>query len=100
MHYAFLVDTYQTERLKVLSVWSMFADEDLPFRPPPTDRRGRSVREQMVHQCMSEDLWFRTILNIDVGARPLPEKETRLGFLREYAGASAQRLVVLRRKGD
>ena len=32
MAYAFLVDTYETERLKTLSVWSMFADDDLPVR--------------------------------------------------------------------
>ncbi len=29
MRYAFLVETYATERLKVLSVWSEFHDEDL-----------------------------------------------------------------------
>jgi hypothetical protein len=33
--YAFLVDTYDTERLKVLRVWSMFEDEDMQARPPP-----------------------------------------------------------------
>ena len=48
MRYQFLIDTYQTERLKVLSVWSMFGDADLEVRPHPTDPRGRSVREQMV----------------------------------------------------
>ena len=45
MIYDFLVETYETERLKVLSVWSEFRDEDLPFRPNPQDPRGRSVRE-------------------------------------------------------
>ena len=29
MEYDFLVDTYETERLKILSVWSTFTDEDL-----------------------------------------------------------------------
>ena len=47
MRYRFLVDTYETERLKVLSVWSMFRDEDLPVRPHPVDLRGRSFQEQM-----------------------------------------------------
>ena len=32
----------------------------------------------MVHQCVSEDTWFRNMLGIDVGAPPLPERETRL----------------------
>ena len=100
MRYQFLIDTYETERLKVLSVWSMFADEHLPIRPNPADRRGRSVHEQMVHQCVSEDLWFRTILGVDVSAPPLPEQETRMEFIRRYAEDSGRRLEVLGSKGD
>jgi uncharacterized damage-inducible protein DinB len=100
MPYAFLVDTYATEREKVISVWSEFEDADLPFRPHPTDSRGRSVHEQMVHQCVSEDLWFRTMLGIDVGAPPLPKPETRLEFMKRYAEDSARRLAVLKEKND
>src|SRR4051812_41119831 len=96
MRYAFLVDNYETERVKVLSIWSEFEDEDLPVRPHPTDPRGRSVHEHMVHQCMSEDSWFRTMLAVDVGAPPLPEQEQRLAFIRKYAEDSAKRLVRLR----
>ena len=95
MRYDFLIDTYRTERLKVLSVWSMFRDQDLAERPHPTDRRGRSVREQMVHQCVSEDLWFRTMLGIEVSTVPVPEEETRLDFIRRYGESSAERLEVL-----
>ena len=62
VRYEFLVETYETECVKVVSVWSEFHDEDLPVRPRAADPRGRSVREQMVHQCVSEDLWFRTTL--------------------------------------
>ena len=78
MKYEFLVDSYASERLKVLSVWSEFRDEDLPVRPRKSDPRGRSVHEHMVHQCLSEDLWFRTMLGIHAGAAALPEPETRL----------------------
>jgi uncharacterized damage-inducible protein DinB len=95
MRYDFLVETYATERLKVLATWSSFRDEDLPVRPHPTDRRGRSGHEQMVHQCVSENLWFRDMLGIDVGAPPLPTPETRLEFLRRYAEDSARRLTML-----
>src|SRR3977135_627233 len=98
MRYDFLVETYETERVKVVSVWSEFRDEDLPVRPRANDRRGRSVREQMVHQCVSEDLWFRTMLGIDVGAPPLPAEETRLQFIKIYADRSGKRLEVLRSK--
>ena len=100
MRYAFLSEMYETERLKVMSVWAMFEDADLPFRPHPADRRGRSVREQMVHQCVSEDAWFQKLLGIDVGARPLPETETRLEFIRQYAGDSAQRSAALSAKAE
>jgi uncharacterized damage-inducible protein DinB len=98
--YAFLVDTYDTERLKVLSVWSMFEDEDMEARPHPTDLRGRSLHEHMVHQCVSEDRWFVGMLGIDVGRPPLPEVETRLAFIRRYADASSTRLELLRAKDE
>lgn len=100
MRYEFLVDTYATERVKVLSVWSEFRDDDLPVRPSPSDPRGRSLHEHMVHQCASENLWFRNMLGIDVSAPPLPKQETRLDFIRQYAEDSGKRLAVLRAKDD
>jgi uncharacterized damage-inducible protein DinB len=100
MRYDFLVGTYETERIKVVSVWSEFRDEDLPVRPHPRDPRGRSVGEQMVHQCVSENLWFMSMLGIDVSAPPLPAAETRLEFMRRYAEDSAKRLAALRAKDE
>ena len=94
----FLVETYETERLKVLSVWSMFDDADVEIRPHAEDRRGRTLHEQMVHQCVSENLWFKNMLGIDVDAPPLPEPETRLEFIRRYAEDSGRRLDALRSK--
>lgn len=92
MNYDFLVGTYRTERLKVISVWSMFRDDDMKVRPHVEDSRGRSVREQMIHQCMSEDLWFRSFFGIDIGAPPVPEEESRLAFIQKYARDSETRL--------
>jgi uncharacterized damage-inducible protein DinB len=100
MRYEFLVDTYDTERLKVLSVWSEFRDEDLLVRPSSTDPRGRSFHEQMVHQCVSENLWFMNMMGIDVSAPPLPSPETRLNFIRRYAEDSAARLAALQSKDE
>src|SRR5260370_12686972 len=100
MRYAFLVETYATERVKVVSVWSEFQDADLPVRPREGDRRGRSVHEQMVHQCVSEDLWFRNMLGIDVGAPPLPKQEVRLEFMKRYAEDSGKRLAALQQKDE
>lgn len=100
MRYEFLVETYATERVKVVSVWTEFRDADLEFRPRAGDPRGRSVHEQMVHQCVSEDLWFRNMLKIDVGAPPLPTQEIRAEFIRRYAEDSGKRLTVLQAKDD
>src|SRR6267378_4522098 len=98
MGYEFLVETYDTERIKVVSMWSEFRDEDLPVRPRAGDPRGRSVHEQMVHQCVSENLWFVGMLGIDIGAPPLPAAETRLEFMKRYAEDSGKRLAALRAK--
>ena len=100
MRYDFLIESYETERVKVLSVWSEFRDADLPVRPRPDDPRGRSVHEHMVHQCVSEDTWFRRMLGIDTGLPPLPPRETRVDFITWYAEASAARLEALRRTDD
>jgi uncharacterized damage-inducible protein DinB len=100
MRYDFLIDSYESERVKVLSVWSEFRDDDLTVRPKQDDPRGRSIHEQMVHQCVSEDTWFRNMLGIDVGAPPLPERETRLEFIKRYAEDSGRRLERLRRTHD
>jgi uncharacterized damage-inducible protein DinB len=100
MTYEFLIDSYQTERIKVLSVWSEFRDDDLGVRPNADDARGRSVLEHMVHQCVSEDAWFRTMLGIDVGAPPLPAVEARLEFMKRYAEDSHRRLDRLRTTSD
>lgn len=100
MTYDFLVESYDTERVKVLSVWSEFRESDLAVRPKQDDPRGRSIHEHMVHQCVSEDTWFRTMLGIDIGLPPLPEPETRLEFIARYAEATGRRLDRLRRTDD
>ena len=100
MTYDFLIESYDSERIKILSVWSEFRDDDLTVRPKADDPRGRSVHEHMVHQCVSEDAWFRTMLGIDVGAPPLPERETRLEFLKRYAEDSGRRLERLRQTDE
>jgi uncharacterized damage-inducible protein DinB len=87
--YSFLTETYSTERQKILGVWAMFQNDEMSWRPAP---RARSVHEQMVHQCVSEDYWMKNFLGIDLSVSPLPVPETRLEFMTKYAEASAQRL--------
>ena len=100
MRYQFLMDTYETESQKVLSMWAMFEDDDLQIRPHGSDTRGRSVLEHMVHQSMSENLWFATMLGITVTDNPLPSEETRLGFMNTYAENASKRLDALRKKPE
>src|SRR5262249_2321314 len=57
-------------------------------------------REQMVHQCISENIWFRNMFAIDVGAPPLPAEETRLAFISRYATDSGKRHEALRKTDD
>lgn len=98
--YTFLADTYATEILKVLSVWAMAGDADLDVRPRQGDRRGRTLREHMVHQCQSENGWFASMFGIVAPGEVLPAEPTRLGFLRHYAAAAGFRLTALVGKDD
>jgi uncharacterized damage-inducible protein DinB len=95
--YAFLVESYRTERLKTLSVWSQIPEERMQYRPEP---RARTPLEHMVHQCVSEDTWMRTMLEVSVSQPALPEEETRRAFLERYAAASGERLAQIEAKPD
>lgn len=98
--YTFLVDTYATEILKVLSVWAMARDEDLDVRPRAGDRRGRTLREHLFHQCQSEHGWFTSMFGIIAPGDVLPVEPTRLAFLRHYAAAAEHRRAALAGKDD
>jgi hypothetical protein len=76
----------------------MFTDDDLFIRPHPLEKKDRSPLEHMVHQCASEDKWFCNMFGIDVDAPPLPEKETRLEFIKRYAEDSEKRFEMLKTK--
>ena len=95
--YDFLVESYRTERLKTLSVWSQIPDARMTFRPEP---RARPPLEPMVHQCVSEDTWMRTMLGVTVSLPALPQQETRPAFLEHYAAASGERLAQIESQPD
>ncbi len=90
-----LLASYDTERLKTLTVWSSFEDTDLSFRPAPL---ARTPHEQMVHQCVSEDTWMRNMFGIETDLPPLPASENRIAFLHHYAAASEARSTLLAAK--
>jgi uncharacterized damage-inducible protein DinB len=95
--YDFLVETFRTERIKTLSVWSQFDDSEMEFRP---EHRARTPHEHMVHQCMSEDNWMKDMLGIDANEPALPSVESRIEFIRSYAKLSEIRLQQLQTKSD
>jgi len=95
--YDFLVESYRTERLKTLSVWSQVPEERMGFRPEP---RARTPLEHMVHQCVSEDTWMRTMLGVTVSRPALPAEETRHAFLAHYAATSGERLAQIEMQPD
>jgi uncharacterized damage-inducible protein DinB len=95
--YDFLVETYRTERLKILSVWSQVPDGRMRAR---LEDRARSPLEHMVHQCVSEDGWMTSMLGIAASRPVLPAEETRLAFLEHYAFVSSERLSALSAKPE
>lgn len=95
--YDFLAETYRTETLKTLSVWSQFGDSDMEFRPEP---RARTPHEHMVHQCVSEDNWMKNMLGIETNNPALPPFESKIEFIKWYAKLSQSRLGQLRAKSD
>src|SRR5258707_516246 len=61
MKYEFLVETYDTERIKVVSVWSEFRDDDLPVRPRAGDSRGRSGRSSSRNSLQTLTTLMRSV---------------------------------------
>ncbi len=95
--YEFLVETYRTERIKTLSVWSQFEDDEMEFRP---EGRARTPREHMVHQCVSEDNWMKNMLGIDANEAALPPVESKIEFIKWYAKLSEIRFKQLQTKSN
>jgi uncharacterized damage-inducible protein DinB len=94
--YIFLLDTYDTEILKIIGIWSAFPDDKLDFRPSP---RSRTALEQFEHQVQSEGRWMTTMLGIDTGD-PNPAEKSKRAFIEKYRSDAARRLAALRAKPD
>jgi uncharacterized damage-inducible protein DinB len=94
--YDFLLDTYETEILKITGIWSAFPQSRMNYRPHP---KSRSVIEQMEHQVQSEGRWMDTMLGIDTGD-PNPSEKSKQGFIEKYRADAERRLEIMRRKPD
>ena len=86
--YDFLLDTYETEILKIVGIWSAFPDTAMDFRPSP---KSRSVLEQMDHQVQSEGRWMPNMLGVDTGD-PNPKEKTKQGYIEKYRSDATRRL--------
>lgn len=95
-NYSFLLDTYETEAMKITGIWSAFPDSAMDYRPHP---KSRSVIEQMEHQVQSEGRWMKTMLGIDTGD-PNPVVRTKSGYLIKYKADAQSRLTMLQTKPD
>jgi uncharacterized damage-inducible protein DinB len=90
--YQFLLETYETEIMKIVGIWSAFPDSTLDYKP---SKKSRSVIEQMEHQVQSEGRWMKTMLGIDTG-EPNPTERTKSGFIEKYQTDANRRLVILK----
>src|SRR5260370_7787445 len=55
MKYDFLVETYATERIKVVRFWSVFRVETLPFPPTQADLPGRTAPDPISHNSLLQN---------------------------------------------
>ena len=82
------VEIYAGETNKTASVWRVFEDQDLPWRPHP---RSSTIAEIMRHQLLSERRFFSEFLGHGEPAAP------EIVPARENVEAFAGRLVELAR---
>lgn len=88
-----LLETWETERLKTLSLWAAVAEPHLTLRVDP---KTRTLQEHMVHQCISESTWMRTMLGFPGDAPLLPASEDGASFVGHYYQRSEAHLGHLR----
>lgn len=94
--YGFLLDTYETEILKITGIWRAFPESMMGYKPHP---KSRSVIEQMEHQVQSEGRWMKMMLGIDTGD-PNPVELTRQSFIDKYQRDARRRLDLMRSQSD
>ncbi len=94
--YGFLLDTYETEILKIVTIWSAFPESKMDFRPAA---KSRSVIEQYEHQVQSEGRWMKVMLGLDTGD-PNPAQRSKQGFIEKYHSDAEKRLAMLREKPE
>lgn len=92
-----LLNTYASETNKVISVWLVFSDADLTFRP---HARSSSVLQILEHQLLSERRFFSEFLGLLElpPAEVLPRDKTIGGFTQRMLDLAMPRLQCLAQK--
>src|SRR5512142_1280052 len=94
--YSFLLDTYETEILKIVTIWEAFPESKMNFRPAP---KSRTVLEQYEHQVQSEGKWMTAMMGLNTGD-PNPAQRTKQGFLEKYRADAEKRLAMMHEKPE
>ena len=92
--FGFLLDTYETEILKTITIWSAFPETSMDFRPAA---KSRTVLEQFEHQLQSEGGWMVRMFGIDIGDFNAPER-TKQACVEKYQSDATRRLKIMREK--
>ncbi len=88
------LDTYASETNKVISVWKVFEDGDLPFRPHP---KSSTVAEIMKHELLSQRRFFAEFLGSSEppGADVLPVTASVAAYWQRLRELALPRLAYL-----
>ena len=88
------LDTYASETNKLTSIWRVFEDQDLPFRPHP---KSSTVEEIMKHELFSQRRFFAEFLGRaePPGADVLPTTVSVAAYWQRLRDLALPRLAYL-----
>ncbi len=94
--YNFLLDTYETETLKTLTIWSTFPDDSMDFRPAPN--RAPCLNRSSIKFSPKAVGWSRC--SVSMSATSIRKKRQNEACIGKYKADAARRLEILRTKPD
>jgi uncharacterized damage-inducible protein DinB len=97
--FQYLIDTYASETNKTASVWSLFTEDDLTWRPHP---RSSTVHDILKHQLLSERRFFAEFIGCPepAAAQILPAEQSVQAFSARLVELGVARLEWLSRQSE
>jgi uncharacterized damage-inducible protein DinB len=88
------LNTYASETNKLISIWRVFGDQNLPFRPHP---KSSTVEEIMKHELLSQRRFFAEFLGTPEppGADVLPAAASVASYWQRLRDLALPRLAFL-----